>query len=213
MFKTIQRICLLILVTVLAGCAARVVPDAPDDVSSEKLNGETGVLVGSFTRLPDRQEHVSHAVYFQREGEQREYQIMSFHGTDVLGLYPKDDFENKNRKGLLFAFVLPAGDYHFVSYSLESGEGHWKPTSPFSVPFKVQAGKVNYVGDIQLDVHEGTDMFGMRTAKGGTFHFINAKNKDMPMLKAKYPDLPWQETVTTVPDSAREYPKQAVASE
>lgn len=214
MFNSLQRICLLLLVTSLMGCAARVVPDTPDKISSAKLDENTGILVGSFTRLPDREEHVSHAVFFQREGgEENEYEIMSFHGNDVLGLYPKDDFVEQSRKGLLFAFMLPAGKYHFVSYSLESGAGHWKPTRPFSVPFTVEAQKVNYVGDIQLDVREGTDMFGLRTAKGGTFHFINAKEQDMPLLKKKYPDIQWNNLVTTVPNSSREYSDQAVASE
>lgn len=213
MFKPIQRICLLVLITVMAGCAARVAPDTPDDIKATRLDDKTGILVGSFTRLQNRQEHVSHTVYFQQEGQSREYQIMSFHGNDVLGLYPKDDFEDDKRKGVLFAFVLPAGAYHFVSYSLESGEGHWQPTRPFSVPFKVEAGKVNYVGDIQLSVREGEGLFGMRAAKGGTFHFINSKDKDIPLLQNKYPDIPWDNVMVTVPDSSREYPQQAVASD
>lgn len=214
MLKLLNRICTAALIMTLAGCATTITPNSPDDLKAERLNDQTGILVGSFTRLPERQEHVSHTLYFQQEEiEQRPYEIMSFHGNDVLGLYPRDDFQEQDRKGLLFAFALPAGNYHFVSYSLESGEGHWRPTQPFSVPFTVEPGKVNYVGDIQLVVHEGQDIFGMTTARGGTFHFMNARKKDLPLLKAKYPDIPWNNLVTTVPNSARKHPGQSVAVE
>jgi hypothetical protein len=214
MLKPLIRICIAATVVVMAGCATQIVPNAPDEVSAAKLDSKTGVLVGSFSRITERQEHVSHAIYFQHENpDYLPYEIRSFHGNDMLGLHPEDDFHESDREGLLFAFVLPAGNYHFVSYALESGEGHWRPTKPFSVPFKVEAGKVNYVGDIHLVVNEGKDIFGMTTAKGGKFHFINAKNKDIPILKNKYPDIPWADLAITVPNHAREYPKHSIASE
>ncbi len=214
MVNLIRVFCSVIIFLVLSGCMGNVRPDSPKHVKTEKLNDHTGVLVGSFTRIPGQQEHVSHSVFFQQEGQEQLYKISSFHGNDVLGLYPSDDFTQSDRQGILFAFVLPAGDYHFVTYSLESEQGHWKPKKPFSVPFKVEAGRVNYLGDIRIDVHEGKDPYGATIAQGGTFSFINEKTRDMPLLQGKYTNLVWKgDVVATIPTSARENPDHSIASD
>lgn len=77
-------------------------------------------------------------------------------------------------------YNVPIGEYEIYSWqsSMSTTFSRWfeKPKNDFSIPFKVEAGKVNYLGQILLDSDYGIS-------------FGNMKERDLETLYDKYPFL------------------------
>ena len=81
---------------------------------------------------------------------------------------------------LIDFFSVPAGEYEIVSWNktVFTAFGGWreKPKKNFSIPFTVKSGKINYLGEINLD-------------KDNRIYFEDLKKRDKKTLFKKYPYL------------------------
>lgn len=88
----------------------------------------------------------------------------------------------------LFAVELPAGNYEFFDWRLKYhsslGSGQL-----FSLPFKVEAGKVHYLGQLTIHVAVGTDEWGIDRISAVVFRVYDERERDLAMLAKRYPAL------------------------
>lgn len=113
------------------------------------------------------------------------------------------DFRGRRFSGNVFAMVVPAGTYEYYSYSLfkNNGLAHvtWYPKSEFSIPFRVEENKINYVGEIVVHPQVGKNLLGLAATSWGIWSMGEALERDLPLLKARYPDQDWESLITVLP--------------
>ena len=197
-----KRYFLLVLAALtLAGCGLR--PLSPEYVPGQGLEPGSGALVGSFSRDPREYEYYSQTFYYEGKSNKKKYKIGS------LGPIPftatKDDFKPDDSRGFVFAYRLPKGTYHFTDFYLAQPTGGssymaWRSREPYSIPFEIAPGKVNYVGEIKVIPVMGKNIFGITIPAGGFWVVSDQRVRDIELLKKKYPDLNWESVNIIVPD-------------
>ncbi len=194
----LKVICLLIVTLALGACAhpgEHRVPEsyaaAPEDAAY--LIGSIGFRssgehksVNNFSRL----------IYRRKGVEHRGDIVMS-----QSWMFPVEiHYEEPGRKGRMFALPLQPGEYELVNvhfyYNNGQVEKSWEAKEDFSVPFSMEAGKAYYIGDFLARGYWGKNIFGITIPAGG--HFVHRYNlgRDLPLLKAKFPELAEKDVVT-----------------
>lgn len=155
------------MIAVLASCSS---PNPHPITQTEYKNADTGILVVS----------VKNGCIFLSPTRNTKYCIRSKDKKiDFMAAY--DTATSKEcimDCALIDFFNIPAGEYEIYSWrslktTLSSG---WreKPKNEFSIPFSVEAGKVNYLGQILLD-------------NDYSISFQDMKERDIPVLHVSYP--------------------------
>ena len=128
---------------VLAGCVT--VPLTPERLSEQDLEQETGLLVGSFSRIPFGHDYYSQTFYYKNQSTNEEHSIQAQWAFNIFGGQVKDDFNAHGSRGVVFAYTLPKGAYHFTNFNLYQSTGYvysyWSSKKPYSIPFEVSPGK------------------------------------------------------------------------
>lgn len=192
----------LLILTILESCAVR------PPLNYETNDPSTGVLIGSFSRVNGKPRFNQYSFYFiGPDGTEREITIKPELITTVK--YP-DDFDNGEVSGSLFAFTLPAGNYTFKRYynlyqvTISAYRG-FVPSDNFEIPFSIEPGTVNYIGEIRFypklkDKYESEPKFFLGNyADGGFYRIHNSYERDMPLLKKKFKSLESAEILNITP--------------
>lgn len=193
-FRNVTTILLSILVlTVLAGCKTT---RLPGDITSQTLKNQ-GLVIGSMSRGFGTQQYDNYLFKFREMENDIEKKI-------VMGRsYPLGPFNDDFEKGMLFAIPLPAGEYEFYDFNTMHTDGltlvQWGPEEDFSAPFKVKEGKISYIGEINLGAKDRKTLIyyiessiGTKTAGEPILAIVDARNRDIPLLKEKYTALDWK---------------------
>jgi hypothetical protein len=115
-----------------------------------------------------------------------------------------NDMKDIGLHGHLSVKKLAPGDYEVFSYRvswpssqyLAGGEVY--PTEPFSIPFKVEAGKTTYVGCFGAVQLYGKNFMGLKLPAGARFIVTDQSERDIPIARTKEPEL--GPVVLQVPD-------------
>lgn len=146
-----------------------------------------GVIAGVFT-TPERW-RLDRWIHIRNVETRKEYRIsQSF-------AFGSGDFDDGEKKGIVFAQALPPGEYEIYNYQVYSANGafetRWYARDDFSVRFIVAPGSVNYLGDIEFAPHVGKNFLGMAASDGGFFRILDRSTRDMGPLESKFPDVDW----------------------
>jgi hypothetical protein len=196
-----KTITTLLFIFLISGCATNSL--TPKPVTKANLNESRGILVGSFSRDPERADYHSQTFFFKNASTGERYTIKSQTKFNLLKGRTTDDFETEDSEGGVFVFSLPAGKYIFYDFYLflEAGQfsKSWRPKEPFAIPFIVQPSKVNYVGEFKLSQHTGKNFFGMSVLAGGVWLVSDQNQRDISIFSEKYPDIPIENLTKTIP--------------
>jgi hypothetical protein len=92
--------------------------------------------------------------------------------------------------GRLFALDLPAGNYQISDWLLETSGGEsFTPKDWDPIPFKVEAGKATYIGDLHMLLRMGKNLLGLDVVAGGWPLLLDNRVRDAELLRRKYPWL------------------------
>ncbi|MBI3546500.1 MAG: hypothetical protein HY081_07915 [Gammaproteobacteria bacterium] len=160
---------------ILVGCATK-------DVSSDfslSADSKTGLLIGSLKYTG----HVSgYRVYFKGLSNAEKGYFEA--GSSNLSFFStRYDFPDLG--GKLQVTELTPGDYEINAWGVQSGVAHVSQTQPFSIKFKIEAGKATYIGSF---LFTETRSLGA-TVTGVKVDFSDAFDEDVKVLRRLYPKL------------------------
>jgi len=160
----------------LAGCAT---PDVPKDFSLAP-DSKSGLLIGS---VKFRGPVAGYRVYFK--GLSNNVSGFFRAGSDdiVSALNTRYDFPDID--GKLQVTELPPGDYEINRWSAGGGMTHINQTQPFSIKFKIEAGKATYIGSFIFTVTDKT----LNVPSAVEVDFVDAFDEDIGVLRQLYPNL------------------------
>ncbi|WP_034351404.1 hypothetical protein [Herbaspirillum sp. GW103] len=177
-------ICLLVLL--LTACAAS---NVDRDFSLEN-NPDQGIVIASvsFDRAGSRN---SQAMFYLDEGipgapvPARRLEALPEHATIRMGSQFKDSY------GQVLAISLPAGRHTISSWRLVRSAAYSLSPSEKMPPleFHVAAGKVQYIGNLHLNLVEGKNMLGLRMVADASPEIRDRQDRDLPIIKKKYPQF------------------------
>lgn len=156
---------------------------------------EYAIVVGSFTMMS---EVYTREVSFRRIGAKDRYYIsqgLTFERNDFKGII--------DGIGMVYAYAVPAGEYEIFDYRLYFNDGFvsktWTPNEAFSIPFTLTPGSVTYIGDIETIPTYGRNFLGIEVEGGGYFKISDQSVRDLPILKARFPDIAWDKLTIALP--------------
>jgi hypothetical protein len=108
----------------------------------------------------------------------------------TLDTTKKNDFKgNSDSRGGVFVFSLPKGSYEFNDWLVYNGVAEFKPRNPKKAVFNVEPGTITYLGNLNMNLVEDENFFGMSMVFGGIPEVRNMFDRDIPIAEANYPFL------------------------
>ena len=176
----------------------------PDSIEpTAKVDTTKGILLAAVTS--DGSSQVMDTWFFyRRNGTIEELRLDAF-GLAGLLKKPNDFAGNDSRMGRLIAIPLEPGEYELFNWMLYvnrlGGYGYLSPkTPPPPHSFSIRAGAITYLGSLHVDTVLGKNTFGISMAFGGSPDITDQINRDLPILKRKYPNLADWPLQSSVPD-------------
>lgn len=180
---------LLACLALLAGCSTQ-----PAQISKEELMhlpAGNGLLIATYARPSPTERFSIENVYYRKLGQKTGGEI----GINVLPYLPLAfDFQEPGSCGSLFIASLPAGDYEFYSFYVEhtvfGGQAYLRPAYEFSTPFKVEAGKACYIGELKMfRLRMPNRLLGMPIKPDNVrLELSDQSSRDLALFKKKYPE-------------------------
>jgi len=177
---------LCLLAILLTGCA---VSNVDRDFSFEN-NPEQGIVIASvsFDRAGSRN---FQAMFYLDEGitgasvPSRRLEALPERVTIRMGSQFKDSY------GQVLAISLPAGRHVISSWRLVRSAGYIVSPSGKMPPleFQVEAGKVQYIGNLHLNLAEANNVFGFRIVADASPEIRDSQDRDLPIIRKKYPQF------------------------
>jgi len=173
------KIILLIgTLVILQGCTTTM-PSVPSTYTLSP-NSENGLVVSA---VKYRGLLSGYHVYFRGKGNDKISSFEAGAGSMLIPIPPKSDFQYA--KGKLTVAELPAGEYEIFGWSVQSGYANLEQTQPFSIQFRIEAGKATYIGAFVFNV---TNTMGL-TVTGVRVDFTDMFGEDIQVLKNLYQNL------------------------
>lgn len=179
---------LLLISLILGACAAKIIPDrylaTPDEAAY--LVGSIGVQLSGENRSPN-----SFSTLFFRQVGDEEKAVLMVSQTPLVR--DEVDYKNAEKRGSVFSLPLKPGRYEIVNVSFFYNSGQVEKTytaeEDFSIPFTIEAGKAYYMGEFLAYGSYGKNIFGITIPAGGFFVINRNTERDLDLLRGKYPEL------------------------
>lgn len=97
-------------------------------------------------------------------------------------------FEDGKGKGDVRSLTLPAGNYEFYNYFVNTGVSEWRAMQDFSIPFTVAAGKAVYLGEVRM-LRRFEKILGLKAHAGGRFEIRDMSARDVPLFQSRFKDV------------------------
>lgn len=197
----------LVLLVMVTGCANRTArPELPKELSASSFNNNYVLIVGSLSRGNSLRGFTSWELYF-RSLDQTYHNSVKGRMDPSSRLWGRYDFDFKERQisGNLFAYRVPAGVYEFYQTELTEYLPNvqirsWKAEKPFSVKFLATAGSIVYIGEYAaMPVFANKGLFGLSILDSGYWAVSDKSERDLRLLKQKYPNLDWEKLKVFIP--------------
>jgi len=165
------------LSVLIVGCAT------PDVDATYRLTPASteGVVTGSVTY---KGSFSGYGVHYKQIDGTAQGRFANHHSHYAV-YAPRGDFSTEDYAGVVFAVPLPAGEYEMHEWSIGSGFTTVLSTTPFSIRFKVEPGKMVYAGNFHFTQ---TTSRGL-TVTGARLTYKEAMDRDLPLLKKKFTNL------------------------
>ena len=195
------RLALLLAIFFVTGCATNSL--TPKPVSKTDINENSGILIGSFSRDPRKPPYYSQTFRFKNVSTGEMYDIKSQATFNMFSGKTQDDFKTPNSNGGIFIFSLPSGEYTFYNFRLYQSNGssyqNWSSNKPYSIPFKINANAVNYIGEVKLIPKMEKGFFGMQVHAGGVWEIRDQIERDTKFISLKHPFISMDSAINIVP--------------
>lgn len=192
--KTLSVIFSLLLIT---ACAPM---KTVETASLADVQDGGAFLVGMYVLNPNKQKYDVESFFFHNIETKESYRIHTQNAMDPFTAKTKYQTLDANSIGVLFAFKLPAGKYKFDSFVLSEGQKQIRGYNSLDTEFEVVSGAPSYLGAFRNEVIMGKNFFGMSIPAGSILMISDKSERDLPIIKAKYPDLNWDEVVVVTPE-------------
>lgn len=169
---------------VLSACAATDVPSR----WAQTPENQRAIVFGTITAEMGDPGPLSRYLILFRNVETKEVAHLSIYpGMDIANDGDPELYERKRSIGKFFEIVLPAGRYEFfdfwmVAIGLGGATTEYRPKEPFSIPFTIEAGTVNYIGEFRTYPMVGRGIFGGLARSGGYFVVRDQEARDTRMF-------------------------------
>lgn len=187
------RFLMFALIVLLQGCAT-----TKTIKNDYMLNAETGNGVLA-TSISYRGSYSGYAIFYQNVESGIRGKAQFGDGVALIPIPPKGDFTHLNRKGEVFAIELPAGTYRIWDWSVSSGYASIRPINPISIEFKVEPGKVTYLGNFDFIQ---TDSMGL-TVTGVEVLYSEQSEIDLDILLRKHPGITAEDIIWGIERNAK----------
>lgn len=173
-----RRLIAVFAVLLLSGCAST-------DVAKDYRLGpdsKVGVVTGSVSYSG---RFSGYGVFYRQLPSGASGTFETGSSMALLPFPDKGDFDQKDLSGTVFAAALPPGDYEIYSWSVGSGPATVEPTMPFSIRFKVESGRLVYLGNFHFRQTAGMGL----TVTGVNVSYRDSATRDLPIFRTKFPNL------------------------
>ncbi|WP_354623855.1 hypothetical protein [Psychromonas sp. MME2] len=195
--------CMLMLT--LVGCAGK--PPMPTTLANADISGSTGLITGTITRNPLQPAYTAYGLYIRNIETEENHKIYTDLTGDFVDFHNLPTNNDSRVTGSSFALLLPEGKYEIYNFNLYELEPSGASTtyfaeSDFSVPFQVSGGEKFYLGEFRLIANTFMfEWFGVEkeVLSGGTWYIYDFFERDIDMMKKKFPDVDWQKTKKEIP--------------
>ena len=179
-------IILIATVSFLNGCVS--LPSENTNTFMDESKKE-GMIVGTIS-LEDRKSIATgHYFFYANDSIKKKLAIKEYdaalnynstkwkYGIIIQNL--KGDFTEDKKWVYMFTIVKPEGKYNFYEIEIFLNSGYMQSTwkMPINIPYEIEAGKVKYIGEINLKV------------KKGTLDIIDKIERDRIKFKEKFPNI------------------------
>lgn len=179
---------LLAMLMVLTGCATR---NVKTDISMSELQAKkSALLVMSLSQPKESVQYGAVTIYFKPNGKDSisRSRLVTYDPDYIL---PKPDSDFPNEFSLLKVIEVPEGDIQISGWAFSMYRSRYESTEaspPFTI--KVKAGEIVYLGNFSLTPHYGDGIFGLTAVRGATPFINDQSQRDLSLLKLRYPQLP-----------------------
>lgn len=120
--------------------------------------------------------------------------------------YSPKDIKDETKKLAVFRVALPPGEYEIFRVNFFENNGYTTATyqneKNFSLPFTIEAGREVYLGEALAASIPGKNLLGMTMAVGYRFDFTDQRERDFPVIQARFPEFDSGKTRTYIPARA-----------
>ncbi len=173
-----KTIIILILGILINSCATLPSTKIPQSFSS---NNENGMIIGAIAFKNEKPIFNGYMFYYTGNG------IGSITANKMIRINPeqmakmkfKPDFHDGDKAVYYFSIQEPEGQYSFSNFRIHENSGIAQSTGniPINIEFKIEKGKVKYLGEIFVDYNQSL------------IELNNESKRDLVKLKQKFPNL------------------------
>lgn len=181
------RFLTVLTLSLLVACAG--VPGGPDDHPGPRA-GKVVIGIGASADTS----YSSYSLLYRRMDQralpvdQQQVGRISFYQKSITSAQ-HPDYESPAEAGVVLVETLPAAEYEIFNFEIFSDAGlvknNYSSRKPFSIPFKVAAGKTTYLGNYQANRIIGKNIFGDPLPNGAVFAVTNRADDDIRLSRGK----------------------------
>ena len=175
MRKTILILTLGILINACATLPSTKIPQ------SFNPNNNSGMIIGSIAFKNEKPIFNGYMFYYTGKGIERitANKMVRINPEQMAKMKFKPDFHDGNKAVYYFSIQEPEGEYSFSNFRIHENGGFVQSTGdiPIDIKFKIERGKVKYIGEIYVDYNQSL------------IELNDERNRDLIKLKEKFPNL------------------------
>lgn len=121
-----------------------------------------------------------------------------------MSLGTKRDYREADIEGAVYLVTLPPGEYAIIDYQfflqgMPGSYGNYRPQAPFAIPFRIETGKVTYLGDY-VGMPARRALIGWSSMHGAYWWVRDRMAHDSGIAQAKWPQRSVANPINAVPD-------------
>lgn len=171
----------LIVFVMLTGCAAY----SPLKLTANEVDlRENGIVIVSVQEYSEGRFPLASTFHFSNIQTKKSGGITTARSTKR----DQGDLTSfENTRGVIETYSLPPGEYEFSDWLMSNGTGmQFSPRQPRKAPFFVEAGIIKYIGNINMVLDTGENLFGFEIVTGGMPRIQDRYERDVAIAKEKY---------------------------
>ncbi len=182
--KIVRFAIFILLMATISGCSSKFTRISRG-IDNVDFSGK-GLIVGSIQETTDGMLPSSTSFFIHSKEDGSSLTL----ATNNVFWWQFDDFRDmENSRGGVFAIALPPGDYYVHGWNISSGNSYMFPKHPRKAPFTVHENEVLYIGNLNMLIKTGHNIFGMELVASGFPFILDESVRDFVFLKWRYPFL------------------------
>lgn len=160
-----------------------------DSAAASRTPGFVVASVGQQLVGPHKAIFTGHNIHIVDRNDNESWAYMGYFHEPGFTHTPQD-IETSDRRLRMQKLAFAPGEYKITTVRF-TANGSAMNKEPFSVPFSVKPGEVLYLGEFLAHVPKEKGWLGIKKPAFIYFTVDNQLSRDLPILKKKYPSLPW----------------------